>query len=293
MANKRIILGEKIIDENSQPYLIAEVGINHNGDINIAKKIVEIANESGWDIVKFQKREPDIAVPESQKNIMRDTPWGLMTYYEYKKKIEFGEKEYSQIDKLCRQKKFMWTASPWDCPSLEFILKFNVPFIKIASASLTDSELVREAAISKKPIIMSTGMSTIEEIDEAVNILEKSGNGDYILLHTNSTYPSKYENLNLNMISTLKNRYDCLVGYSGHEIDADATLASVALGAKVIERHITISKDLWGTDQKASLPAEEMILLKKRIDQLSKGLGDGIKRIYNDELFVRKKLRGY
>ena len=184
MANKSINIGDFEITEDGKPYLIAEIGINHNGDLQIAKKLIDAANATGWHAVKFQKCEPDISVPEAQKSVMRDTPWGRITYLDYKKHIEFGKKEYDYIDAYCREKPICWSASPWDIPSLEFLLEYNVPFIKIASASITDDELVSRAALSGKTIIMSTGMSTLEEIDRAVSILDKKSNGNYILMHT-------------------------------------------------------------------------------------------------------------
>ena len=292
MANKSIDIGGFKITEDGKPYLIAEIGINHNGDLQIAKKLIDAANATGWHAVKFQKREPDISVPEAQKSVMRDTPWGRITYLDYKKHIEFGKKEYDYIDAYCREKPISWSASPWDIPSLEFLLEYDIPFIKIASASITDDELVSRAALSGKTIIMSTGMSTLEEIDRAVDILEEKSNGNYILMHTNSAYPAKDEELNLRMIQTLKKRYDCLVGYSGHEQNLEGTVIACALGARVIERHITLDHDMWGTDQAASLTVHAMDMLRRRIEVVFKTLGTGEKTLCEDELKVRKKLRG-
>ena len=292
MAKQQINLGDYVIDNNSFPYLIAEIGINHNGDMQIAKKLIDASNATAWNCVKFQKREPDIAVPEAQKSVMRDTPWGRMTYLEYKKKIEFGKNEYDYIDQYCKEKPIAWTASPWDIPSLEFLLKYDVPFIKIASASNADKDLLKLACESGKPLIVSTGMSTLEEIDNTVEFLEKNSGGNFILMHTNSAYPAPAEELNLRMITTLRERYQCLVGYSGHEIDLEPTVVATSLGAKVIERHVTIDREMWGTDQAASLSITAMSMLTGRVKDILKMLGDGEKNITGKEKEVRMKLRG-
>ncbi len=292
MALKKITIGDREINDNSEPYLIAEIGINHNGDLKIAKRLMDAAFACRWDAVKFQKREPDIAVPEEQKDIMRDTPWGRMTYLDYKKKIEFGKEEYDYIDSYCREKPIDWTASPWDMPSLRFLLNYDIPFIKIASATITNDELMTEAAKSGKVIIMSTGMSTMDEIDHAVEILEKHGRGNYILMHTNSVYPAPHEDLNLKMIKTLQNRYGCIVGYSGHEQDLEPTVVAASIGAKIIERHVTLSHDMWGTDQKASLGVAAMCMLKDRVKTIREMMGSGKKEISEAEMAIRKKLRG-
>lgn len=292
MSKKEILLGNHVINEESFPYIIAEIGINHNGDLQIAKKLIDAANACGWDCVKFQKREPDIAVPEAQKNVMRDTPWGRITYLEYKKKVEFGRAEYDYIDAYCKEKPIAWTASPWDIPSLEFLLKYDVPFIKIASAGNADWELLGLACRSGKPLLVSTGMSTLEEVDALVDFLEEHSDGNYILMHTNSAYPAPAAELNLRMIKTLKDRYRCLVGYSGHEVDLEPTVLSVSMGAKVIERHITLDHDMWGTDHAASLTVPAMAMLHGRMKDVLVMLGDGEKRITDREKEARKKLRG-
>ncbi|MBR2275420.1 MAG: N-acetylneuraminate synthase family protein [Lachnospiraceae bacterium] len=292
MANRVIRIGDYEISTKSAPYLIAEIGINHNGDIQIAKKLIDAANATGWNAVKFQKREPDISVPEAQKSALRDTPWGRITYLEYKKKIEFGREQYDYIDTYCKEKPIAWSASPWDMPSLSFLLKYDIPFIKIASASITDLELLKKSAKSGKVVIRSTGMSTLEEIDRAVDALETNGNGDYILMHTNSAYPAKDEELNLKMIETLRDRYDCLVGYSGHEQNLEGSVIACALGARVVERHITLDHNMWGTDQAASLTVHAMDMLRRRIEVVFKTLGNGEKELSESELEVRKKLRG-
>ena len=260
--------------------------------MQIAKKLIDAANACLWNCVKFQKREPEIAVPEAQKNVIRDTPWGKMTYLEYKKKIEFGKKEYDYIDKYCKEKPIAWTASPWDIPSLEFLLEYDLPFIKIASASNANRDLLKLACESKKPLLVSTGMSSLEEVDETVNFLEKYSSGNYILMHTNSAYPTPASELNLRMITTLKKRYNCLVGYSGHEIDLEPSVVAISLGAKVIERHVTLDRDMWGTDQAASLSVTAMAMLQGRMKEILLMLGDGEKTITESEKEVRRKLRG-
>lgn len=292
MAKQEIRLGDYLVNGQSFPYMIAEIGINHNGDLQIAKKLIDAANACLWNCVKFQKREPEIAVPESQKNVMRNTPWGKITYLEYKRKIEFGKSEYDYIDKYCKDKPIAWTASPWDIPSLEFLLDYDLPFIKIASAGNADKDMIKLACESKKPLLVSTGMSTMEEIDELVELLERYSDGRYILMHTNSAYPTPAEDLNLLMIKTLRERYRCLVGYSGHEQDLEPTVVATALGAKVIERHVTLNHNMWGTDQAASLSVAAMAMLQGRMREVLVMLGTGEKMITENEKEVRRKLRG-
>ncbi|MDR2599832.1 MAG: N-acetylneuraminate synthase family protein [Oscillospiraceae bacterium] len=292
MAKAEIKIGKQTITKDSSPYLIAEIGINHNGDMAIVKKLIDSANATNWDSVKFQKRVPELSVPEDQKAVLRETPWGVMTYLEYKKRIEFDKKEYDEIDLYCRTKPIDWSASPWDIPSVEFLAQYNLPYIKIASALNANVELIKRCCEMNMPLIVSTGMSTIEETDETVELLEKYSNGEYILMHTNSSYPAKNSELNIRMIETLKNRYKCLVGYSGHEQNIIPTVIATALGAVIIERHITVSHDMWGTDQKASLEVHAMYLLRNRVVGVVEALGDGVKELSEDELSVRKKLRG-
>ncbi|GHV96310.1 sialic acid synthase [Spirochaetia bacterium] len=292
MTAKKLKIGNRYIGDGEPLYLIAEIGINHNGDMQIAKKLIDATWATGWDCAKFQKRTPDICVPENQKNVIRQTPWGSMTYLEYKKKIEFEKQEYDYIDKYCREKPLDWAASVWDIPSLEFIMQFDVPFIKIASAKMTDYELIKASTQFGKPLFISTGMSTLDEIDATVEILEKYAIGGYVLFHTNSTYPAKLDELNLQMITTLKERYNCIVGYSGHEYELGPAMIAPAFGASVIERHITLDHTMWGTDQAASLEIRGMDALEKRIRSVKYIVGDGIKTITDDEKKVRDKLRG-
>lgn len=292
MAKRIINIGGFEINETSKPYLIAEIGINHNGDLQTAKKLIDAAFGCQWNAVKFQKRVPDIAVPEEQKDVLRDTPWGRMTYLEYKQRIEFGKAEYNYIDLYCKEKPIDWTASPWDMPSLDFLLQYDIPFIKIASATLTNDEMITVAAKSGKVVILSTGMSELSEIDHAVDILERHSGGNYILMHTNSAYPAEHKDLNLNVIPSFKERYHCLVGYSGHEQDLEPTVAAVVKGARVVERHITLSHNMWGTDQKASLEVAAMAMLAGRIRTIDEMMGDGVRTVGDEELPIRKKLRG-
>lgn len=292
MKTSEVKIGNNVINENSSPYMIAEIGINHNGDIQIAKRLIDASFATRWNCVKFQKREPDIAVPEKQKSVMRSTPWGEMTYLDYKKRIEFGKDQYDYIDSYCKEKPIDWTASPWDIPSLRFLLQYDIPFIKIASASITNEEMLVEASSSGKPIVISTGMSTLEEIDHAVEIIERYAGKNYILMHTNSVYPAPHEDLNLRMLNTLRDRYGCLVGYSGHEQDLEPSVVAVALGAVMIERHVTLSHDMWGTDQKASLEVPAMGMLAGRVRTIREMMGDGNKVLSDKEIAVREKLRG-
>lgn len=271
-------------------YLIGEIGINHNGDLQVAKKLIDTVFACGWNCAKFQKKDPDICVPEGQKNVPKSTLWGEMTYLEYKKKLEFGKKEYDYIDKYCKEKPLDWTASVWDLNSLEFLLKYDIPFIKIPSAKLSDLELVKAVAKTKIPVIASTGMSSLEEIDNAVDIF-KIYSSEFALMHTNSSYPTPKEELNINCIKTLKKRYNCVVGYSGHEYNVEPTVYTCVLGVKVIERHITLDHSMWGTDQAASLEIAAMDLLRKRIKDIDIVLGDGEKRITSGEEKVIMKLK--
>ena len=285
-----------MIDFNNlkKPYLIGEIGINHNGDLQIAKKLVDAAFACSWDCVKFQKKNPDKSVPEHQKNEPKDTPWGKMTYLEYKHRMEFGKGHYDLLDFFCQMKPIHWTVSVWDQDSVAFMkdYKDKIPFIKIPSALLTNDELIIETAKLGVPVILSTGMSTLDEIDHAVDLLGKHAT-QFVLMHCNSSYPAKLSELNLQMIPKLKERYHCTIGYSGHEFGLDSTTVAVALGAKVIERHITLDHTMWGTDQSSSVEPQGMDKLYKQIHSIAHILGDGEKRVYESELGPRKKLRGY
>ena len=275
----------------TKPYLIAEIGINHNGDLQTAKKLIDATFACSWDCVKFQKKNPDLCVPENQKNKEKDTPWGRMSYLEYKHKLEFGKKEYNYIDKYCREKPIDWTVSVWDTDSLDFSRQFDLPFLKVPSAHLTNHKLLKQVCQAGLPVIISTGMSVLKEIDEAVKILKKHA-CQFVLMHCNSSYPAKLDELNLSMIPKLKERYKCIIGYSGHEYGLDSTTVAVALGAKVIERHITLDHTMWGTDHSSSVETQGMDKLFKQISSVYKIMGDGNKRLYEDEKAVKLKLRG-
>ena len=272
-------------------YILAEIGINHNGSLETTKKLIDIAALSGCDAVKFQKRNPDVCVPEHQKSVMRETPWGNMTYLAYKYKVEFGQEEYDEIDAYCKEKDIEWSASPWDLDSLEFLEQYDLPWLKIPSAMLTEETLLRECARTGKKIIFSVGMSNLGEIDRAVEILREE-KAEFAMLHCNSTYPAPLEELNLKCIQTLKERYDCEVGYSGHEFRIGTTVASVYLGATILERHITLDRTMWGSDHLASVEPQGLIKLVKGVRELETALGDGNKVVTEGELPVRKKLRG-
>jgi len=276
-------------------YIIAEIGINHNGDINIAKRLIDIAAVSGCDAVKFQKRNPEVCVPEHQKSVMRDTPWGRMTYLEYKKKIEFLMEDYDEIDAYCKKQGIRWSASPWDRDSLDFLLGYDIPFIKIPSAMLTNLTLINAASLSGKDVILSTGMSTEDEIDVAVQLLRYNtqfSGYKYSLLHSNSTYPAKLEDLNLSRIKTLKDKFNCDVGYSGHEFRLGTSVAAVYLGATIIERHITLDRSMWGTDQLSSVEPQGLFKLVSGIRELEKAYGHPEIIPTEGEEEIRKKLRG-
>jgi N-acetylneuraminate synthase len=276
-------------NEMKQTYIIAEIGINHNGDMEIAKKLIDIASVAGCDAVKFQKRNPDVCVPEHQKTVIRSTPWGEMTYLDYKYRVEFDKEQYDEIDRYCREKGMDWSASPWDTDSLDFLMQYDIPFLKIPSAMITNEELMKATAATGKKIIISTGMSTEEEIDQAVNWLEGT---EFSILHCNSTYPAPIEDLNLSYIRTLKEKYDCEIGYSGHEFRLGTTVAAVYLGATILERHITLDRQMWGSDHLGSVEPQGLIKLVKGVRELELAFGDGVKVVTPGEDTIRKKLRG-
>jgi len=268
--------------------VIAEIGINHNGDVDIAIELMRLAKRAGCDAVKFQKRTPSICVPLDQQLKIRETPWGDMTYLAYKERIEFGSTEYEIVAREAKQLDMLWFASPWDVPSLEFLIAHGCRLVKTATASVTDEELLRAVAESGLPAILSTGMSTLEEIDNAVSALR--GN-PLILMHATSTYPCPPEEANLRCMNTLRERYSLPVGYSGHEHGIQISVAAVALGAVAVERHITLNRAMWGTDQAASLGPRGIETLVRDIRVLESALGDGIKRIFPGEVEPRRRLR--
>lgn len=285
-----VSVGNRIVGPGHPVFVVAEIGQNHNGDLDMALRLIDAAVYAGADAVKFQKRTPSLAVPNDQKEVMRETPWGSMTYLAYRERLEFGAREYSLIAEYCARVGIQWFASAWDIESVLFLGGvMDVPAIKIASATLTRHNVLRMAADCNIPIILSTGMSTPDEIDVAVDIL---GNSLAILCHCNSTYPCPPEDLNLRCILSLQSRYpSVVVGYSGHEVGLPTTIAAVALGACYIERHITLDRSMWGTDQAASVEPLGFQRLVSHIRSIESALGDGIKRVTPGEIPVMQKLR--
>jgi N-acetylneuraminate synthase len=287
MSAKTITVGNRTIGPGHPSYIIAEIGINHNGSVDLARKLIDAAVESGCDAVKFQKRTVDVVYSAAELERPRESPFGR-TNGDLKHGLELGESDYHAIDDYCRQKSIDWFASCWDEASVDFVARFRPPCFKIASASLTDTRLLRHHRRHKVPILLSTGMSTLEQIDEAVDAL---GSNDLVLLHTTSTYPSQVEELNLRVIEILKNRYGVPVGYSGHEVGLAPSIGAVALGACVIERHITLDRAMWGSDHAASVEPAGFRRLVKDIRALEASLGDGVKRIWESEVAIMQKLR--
>jgi len=269
-------------------YIIAEIGINHNGDINLALKLIDAAVAAGCNAVKFQKRDPEICVPLSQRQLMRETPWGAMTYMDYRRRMEFGRVEYETVARYCAQRSISWFASCWDIPSVDFMEEFDLPCYKIPSACLTDDALLARIRRIGRPVILSTGMSDMTEIRHAVAHLDCER---LLLAHTTSTYPCPPSELNLRMIPTLAAEFGCPVGYSGHETGLQTTVAAVALGACFVERHITLDRTLWGSDQAASVEPGGFMRLVRDIRVVEQALGDGVKRVYPGELAARARLR--
>jgi N-acetylneuraminate synthase len=281
-------IGNRDVGHGLPIYVIAEIGINHNGDLELAKKLIDAAYIAGCNAVKFQKRTPELCTPEKYRNVQRDTPWGIMTYLEYRERVELGKAAYDEIDRYCREKKVDWFASPWDEPSVDFVERYEPVCYKIASASVTDLPLLRRIAATRRPVILSTGMSTIEQIDAAVEVL---GNDRLLVAHSTSSYPCKPGELNLRVIDTLRERYGCPIGYSGHEVGLQTTLAAVVLGACFVERHITLDRAMWGTDQAASIEPGGLVRLVRDIRVIESALGDGVKQVYESEKPIIEKLR--
>lgn len=284
-----VSIGSRVIGGGRPAYVIAEIGLNHNGDVDIAKKLIDVAARAGADAVKFQKRTPEISTPEHMRDVPRETPWGTMSYLEYRRRVEFGRDEYIEIGDYATMHGLDWFASPWDVPSVDFLEDLNVVAHKVASASLTDSELLVRLRETGKPVILSTGMSTIEQIDRALDTL---GTDRVVLMHATSTYPLEPEEANLRVISTLRDRYAGIpVGYSGHERGLQISLAAVALGAVAVERHITLDRTMWGSDHAASLEPTGLEHLVRDIRVIEEALGDGVKRVFDSERAPMAKLR--
>ena len=279
----------KSIGKGYPCYLIAEIGINHNGDVENVFKLIDAAVDAKFDAVKFQKRTPRICVPRDQWDVERDTPWGVMSYIDYREKTELGIDEFKAIDSYAREKGITWFASCWDEPSVDFMEEFDTPCHKIPSALVTKDDLLRKIASTGRPVLMSTGMSTMTQIRHAVEILDSD---NFMLAHCTSSYPASYDELNLRMIHTLADEFNCPVGYSGHEVGLATSTAAVALGATFIERHVTLSRAMWGSDQAASVEPQGMVRLARDIRLIERALGDGVKKVYDSELPMIAKLRG-
>jgi N-acetylneuraminate synthase len=286
--NKTVQIGNKAVGDGQPIYIVAEIGINHNGDLETAKRLIDAAVLAGCDAVKFQKRTPDLCVPPEQRNIMRETPWGMMTYMQYRERVEFGQREYTEIDQYCSQRAITWFVSAWDVKSVDFMEAFSPVCYKVASATITDLKLLRRIRAAGHPVILSTGMSTMEQIRAAVSELDQDR---LILTHTTSTYPCKAEELNLGVIAALRAEFGVPVGYSGHEVGLQTTYAAVVLGACLVERHITLDRAMWGSDQAASVEPSGFSRLVRDIRIIEKAMGDGKKRVFVSDIPIMKKLR--
>jgi len=282
-----VAIGRRTVGADHPAFIIAEIGINHNGDLAIARSLIEAAASAGCDAVKFQKRTVDVVYSAEELARPRESPFGT-TNGDLKRGLEFDREAYAVIDGFCRETGILWFASCWDEASVDFIEQFNPPCYKIASASLTDTELLKHHRSTGKAILLSTGMSTLEEIDRAVETL---GRDNLVIMHATSTYPSKNDELNLRVIPKMIERYGIVVGFSGHEVGLATTVATVPLGAKVIERHITLDRAMWGSDQAASVEPSGFTRMVKDIRSVETALGDGVKVVYDSEVPIRAKLR--
>ena len=285
---REIRIGDRSVGDGHPTYIVSEIGINHNGSLEDAKRLIDASMLAGVDAVKFQKRTPELCVPLEQRDKMRETPWGYISYLDYRYKVEFGETEYAAIDAYCAERNLQWFASVWDEPSVDFMEPFDPVCYKIPSASLTDHDLLRRVRATGKPIFISTGMSTMEQIEAAAEVL---GTDDLLINHTTSTYPCEPEELNLAAIKTLREKFPCPIGYSGHEVGLIPTVVAVALGACSVERHITLDRANWGSDQAASVEPGGFQRLVKYIRVTETALGDGVKRVYESEQESLVKLR--
>jgi N-acetylneuraminate synthase len=289
MARAVVSLAGRPVGAGESVFVIAEIGINHNGSLDVARKLIDGAFLAGADAVKFQKRTPELCVPREQWDVQRDTPWGRMTYLDYRRKVELGEAEYAAIDRHCRERGMMWFASCWDEEAVDFMERFEPPCYKVASASLTDHELLRKLRRTGRPLIVSTGMSTLNEIHDAVDVATRK---DLLVAHATSSYPCPVADLNLKMIRTLEHLFpECPIGYSGHETGLAPTWAAVTLGASFVERHITLDRAMWGSDQAASVEVGGFMRLVSNIRDIERAMGDGVKRVYPAEQAQIAKLR--
>jgi N-acetylneuraminate synthase len=284
---KAVIIANRPVGDDQPCYVIAEIGINHNGDIDLAKRLISVAVAAGCDAVKFQKRTIDVVYSPEELGKPRESPFGA-TNGDLKRGLEFDYYDYQEIDAFCRTSKIAWFASCWDEKSIDFIDRFSPPCYKIASASLTDDNLLRHTRATGKPIILSTGMSTLDQIDRAVDVL---GTADLILLHACSTYPADYSELNLRAIPIMRERYGVPIGYSGHETGISSTVAAAVLGACCVERHITLDRSMWGSDHAASLEPNGISRVVRDIRLVEQSMGEGVKRVYEREQPIIKKLR--
>ncbi|HAF63199.1 MAG TPA: N-acetylneuraminate synthase [Anaerolineaceae bacterium] len=285
---REIKIGNRMVGDGYPTYVVAEIGINHNGDLDIAKQLILAAKDAGVDAVKFQKRTPEICVPKEQQNQMRETPWGYISYLDYRYKVEFNEQQYGVINELCKQIGLDWFVSVWDKNSVDFMEKFSPVCYKLPSASLTDHELLLKIRKTGRPIILSTGMSTAEQIKDAVQVV---GLENLLITHSTSAYPCDPNELNLKMVQTLRDVYPCPIGYSGHEVGLVTSVVAVAMGACLVERHFTLDRAMWGSDQAASVEPGGFRKLVKYIRVTEQALGDGVKKVYDSELSSLKKLR--
>jgi N-acetylneuraminate synthase len=286
---REIKMGNRKLGDGHPTCIIAEIGINHNGDLETAKQMIDAAVHAGVDAVKFQKRTPEIATPPDQQNQMRETPWGYIPYLEYRHKVEFNEQQYQEIEQHCMKRNITWLVSVWDESSVEFMEKFDTPAYKIPSACLTDYDLIKKARSTGKPLILSSGMSSMDQIRKGVS---SAGQNNLVLMHCTSTYPCEPEELNLKMIETLRKEFPTVpIGYSGHEVGLVPSAVAVALGASLVERHLTLDRAMWGSDQAASVEPAGFERLVKYIRVTESALGDGVKRVYESEKTSLKKLR--
>jgi N-acetylneuraminate synthase len=284
-----IEIGGRTVGPGHPCFVTAEVGINHNGDVGLALELVDRASDAGCDAVKFQKRTPDLCVPAEERDRPKETPWGIMSYLEYREAIELDRAGFDRIDQRCREGGILWYASCWDEPSVDLIEEFDPPCFKVSSASVTDHELLGRLTRTGKPLIISTGMSTLEQIDAAVSFV-----GDAVpwaLMHCTSAYPADPPDINLRMMQALRERFDCVVGYSGHEVGLQISLAAVAMGADLLERHITLDRAMWGSDQAASVEPGGLERLVRDVRVIEAARGDGVKRVYESERPLMRRLR--